>query len=67
MGLEKQIFTDCYNYLQRNIPPRDDQSYWADLIQQQTEIEQKYPGEQFARNTLKACTDRLCELYDKGA
>lgn len=65
MELEKQIFTDCFNFLRRNLPVRQDQKYWAEIVRQSTEIEQKYPSEKMAINMLHACTQRLCELSDR--
>ena len=66
MEIEKQIFADVFNFLKNNINVRNDQEYWANIVQQTTEIEQKYPGNKLAVDMLYACTNRLCELCDKG-
>lgn len=66
MEIEKQIFTDVFNFLRDNIKARQDPEYWKSIVEQTTVIEQKYPGNKFAVNMLHACTERLCELYDKG-
>lgn len=65
MDVERKIFIDCYRFLEENLPVRQDQEYWAEIVRQSTEIEQKYPGEKMAVNMLYACTQRLCELLER--
>lgn len=66
MELEKQIFTDVFNFLKLNYSTEPkDQAYWAVINEQLATIEQKYLGNKFAVDMLYACTKRLCELCDE--
>ncbi len=67
MDLEKQIFSDMFNFIKENYKVSSDPEYWSEIVRQQTELEQKYKGSQFAKDMLYACTKRLCELCDKEA
>jgi hypothetical protein len=66
METEKQIFADMFNFLKENIEVRKEPEYWSEIVRQQSELEKKYNGNQFAKDMLYACTKRLCELCDKG-
>ena len=66
MEQEKQIFADAFNFLRNNFEVGPDQAYWDEIVQQQTELEQKYKGNQFAVDMFYACVKRMCERCDKG-
>jgi len=64
MELEKQIFNDCYRFLEKNIEVKTDPAYWSGVVEQATAIEKKYNRCELVKKVLLACTQRLCEICD---